>query len=115
MAPSTPRSGRSVVSSSRRSCRGSRRARHPHTEGRMRFDLEELQHAYRLDGVVFVEQALDEASLSLAQAAFEWSVAHPGPAAGRPFEGTDGEFYQDLCNPAAPRSPHYQRLLRETP
>src|SRR4051794_31174069 len=81
----------------------------------MQFDFEKLQHTYRLDGVVFLEQALDAASLALARAAFDWSVANPGPASGRPFEGTEGAFYQDLCNPAAPQSRHYQRLLTETP
>ena len=60
-----------------------------------------------------VEQLLDPAALALAEAAFDWSVANPGPAASRPFEGIDGAFYQDLCNPAAPWDEHYQVVLHE--
>ena len=41
-------------------------------------------------------------SLALAQAAFDWSLANPGPAGSRPFDGIEGAFYQDLGNPAAP-------------
>ncbi len=48
-------------------------------------------------------------------AAFDWSLAHPGPAASRPFDGIDGAFYQDLCNPAAAQSDAYDGVLRRTP
>jgi ectoine hydroxylase-related dioxygenase (phytanoyl-CoA dioxygenase family) len=79
------------------------------------FDFESLRQTYQTDGVVFLAQALDARALALAEAAFDWSVAHPGPASGRPFEGTQGAFYQDLCNPQAPTNEHYRRLLRESP
>jgi ectoine hydroxylase-related dioxygenase (phytanoyl-CoA dioxygenase family) len=81
----------------------------------MMFDFESLQQAYRQDGAVFLAQALDAHALSLARAAFDWSVGHPGPAASRPFEESQGAFYQDLCNPAAPQNDHYRRLFEETP
>jgi ectoine hydroxylase-related dioxygenase (phytanoyl-CoA dioxygenase family) len=61
---------------------------------------------------VHLPQALDAEVRGLAQAAFDWSIAHPGPAAGRPYAGTDGEFYQDLCNTEAWASPPYRQLLQ---
>ncbi|MDQ1425598.1 MAG: hypothetical protein QOD72_3096, partial [Acidimicrobiaceae bacterium] len=62
-----------------------------------------------------VPKLLDDDALALAEAAFQWSIDHPGPAASRPFEGIDGAFYQDLCNPAAPRDERYEALLRRSP
>jgi hypothetical protein len=81
----------------------------------MRGDLPELRRAYREDGAICVPGLLDPAALTLARAAFDWSVAHPGPAASHPFEGIDGAFYQDLCNPLAPWDEHYQAVLHDTP
>jgi hypothetical protein len=80
-----------------------------------RSDLAELRRAYRDDGAILVERLLDDRSLALAEAAFRWSLANPGPASSRPFEGIDGAFYQDLCNPAAPQNEHYQALLHGSP
>jgi ectoine hydroxylase-related dioxygenase (phytanoyl-CoA dioxygenase family) len=80
----------------------------------MPFDFESLRQAYHDDGVVFLGQALDADALRLAEAAFNWSVSHPGPAHGSPFEGTPGAFYQDLCNPDAPTNDQYRRLLAES-
>lgn len=40
----------------------------------------DLHEKFARDGVVFVEHALDDDALARAQAAFEWSVANPGPA-----------------------------------
>jgi ectoine hydroxylase-related dioxygenase (phytanoyl-CoA dioxygenase family) len=55
----------------------------------------------------------------MAEEAFDWSIAHPGPAASSLFAGADdaqsGRFYQDLCNPDAPDHPLYARLLRRSP
>ena len=78
-------------------------------------DLATHRDEFAHDGVTVVRELLDDDGLALAAAAFDWSLAHPGPAASRPFEGIDGAFYQDLCNPAAPRETTYERLLRETP
>jgi len=78
-------------------------------------DAAELRRAFHDDGAILVEQLLDPPALALAEAAFDWSLAHPGPAASRPFEGIDGAFYQDLCNPAAPWDDRYQALLRSSP
>ena len=78
-------------------------------------DLDALRRDCRRDGAVLVERLLDDRTLALAEDAFRWSLAHPGPAASRPFDGIDGAFYQDLCNPEAPRNEHYQALLRGSP
>ncbi len=53
------------------------------------------------DGVVFVREALDEYALVLAEHAFQWSLAHPGPGARDVLAGRPGAFYQDHANPAA--------------
>ena len=73
--------------------------------------VRELADQFRDDGVVCVRDALDSRSLALAQAAFDWSLAHPSPAANR-YGGGEGTFYQDLANPKAP--PAYRRLLEES-
>ena len=78
-------------------------------------DIADLRRAFRDDGAVLAQGLLDGDGLALAAAAFRWSLAHPGPAASRPFEGIDGSFYQDLCNPGAPRNEHYLALLHGTP
>jgi ectoine hydroxylase-related dioxygenase (phytanoyl-CoA dioxygenase family) len=74
-------------------------------------ELGELATALRDDGVVCVRGALDPASLALAQAAFDWSLAHPSPAANR-YAGGEGTFYQDLANPKAP--PAYRTLIHDS-
>jgi ectoine hydroxylase-related dioxygenase (phytanoyl-CoA dioxygenase family) len=78
-------------------------------------DISARRREFRDDGVTVIRDALDRDGVTLARAAFDWSLANPGPAASRPFDGIDGAFYQDLCNPAAPRSDAYERLLRGTP
>ncbi|MEZ5558093.1 MAG: phytanoyl-CoA dioxygenase family protein [Pseudomonadales bacterium] len=60
-----------------------------------------LQAAWRDDGVVCLRGVLSPETLNGARAAFDWSLAHPGPGAARlPSKGS-GTFYQDLANPAA--------------
>ena len=73
----------------------------------------ELREQYRNDGVVFLKDALDVNSMRLAQEAYEWSLAHPSPAATTIAQNTPGKFYQDLANPKA--LPAYERLLAESP
>ncbi len=77
-------------------------------------DIDSLRGAFREDGAIVVRDVLDTAGLALAEAAFRWSVDNPGPAASHPFEGIDGAFYQDLCNPDAPRNEQYAHLLHDT-
>ena len=71
-----------------------------------------LQQQYREDGVVCMRDVLDQQTLALATAAFDWTLAHPGPGAGGVMPGTAGTFYQDQANPDA--FPAYRELLRET-
>jgi ectoine hydroxylase-related dioxygenase (phytanoyl-CoA dioxygenase family) len=78
-------------------------------------DIPARRREFDDDGVTVLRGALDTDELALARAAFDWSLAHPGPAASRPFDGIDGSFYQDLCNPAAARSDAYDGVLRRTP
>ena len=58
-----------------------------------------LREAYARDGVVFLPRALDAAELADAEAAYAWSLAHPGPFASRIPQTTASTFYQDLYNP----------------
>jgi ectoine hydroxylase-related dioxygenase (phytanoyl-CoA dioxygenase family) len=78
-------------------------------------DIAARRREFHDDGVTVIRGALSRDGLALARAAFDWSIANPGPAASRPFDGIDGAFYQDLCNPAASRTPAYDHVLRATP
>ncbi|MBL6939156.1 MAG: hypothetical protein ISS15_03350 [Alphaproteobacteria bacterium] len=66
-------------------------------------DFDTLRKTYRDDGVVLLRGALDKAALADALAAYEWSLANPGPAASRIRQHGDALFYQDLYNRAAMR------------
>ncbi len=72
----------------------------------------EQRTEFRDDGVVCVRGAFDAGSLALAQSAFDWSLAHPSPAANR-YAGGEGTFYQDLANPQA--QPSYRRVIEDSP
>ena len=67
---------------------------------------------FRADGVVCLRGALDGARLNALQAAWEWSVDHPGPLASGLLQDTDSAF-QDLCNPGAMAA--YGTLVRRSP
>jgi len=73
--------------------------------------LSDLVSSLHDDGVVCVRNALDARSFELAQAAYEWSLAHPSPAANR-YAGGEGTFYQDLANPKA--APAYRALIEQS-
>jgi ectoine hydroxylase-related dioxygenase (phytanoyl-CoA dioxygenase family) len=66
-------------------------------------------------GVVHVPAALDDEALRSCRAAFEWSLAHPGPGASPLLPGTEGRSHQDLANPAARTAREYQAVLTGTP
>jgi ectoine hydroxylase-related dioxygenase (phytanoyl-CoA dioxygenase family) len=70
-----------------------------------------LGEALRVDGVVCVPGALDANALTLALAAYDWSLAHPSRAANT-YPGAEGTFYQDLANPRA--LPAYRQLLNDS-
>ena len=67
----------------------------------MRQPLAICAHQLREDGVVVLPQVLDAATLAEAERLFDWSIAHPSPAAYRFYKNTPGTFYQDLCHPEA--------------
>lgn len=60
---------------------------------------DQIRQAYARDGAVFLPGVLDAAALAQAQAAYDWSLAHPGPGATRFAQATDAVFYNDLYNP----------------
>jgi ectoine hydroxylase-related dioxygenase (phytanoyl-CoA dioxygenase family) len=79
------------------------------------------------DGLVHVPDALDADTLAATLACWEWSMAHPGPAAARLYTDElvraadtasaralprqeSGFFYQDIGNPAA--AEQYADLVR---
>lgn len=71
--------------------------------------VEAPRAAFLRDGVVLLRGALDAGALALAEQAFAWSLAHPGPGARPVLQGLPGAFYQDHANPAA--WPVYRPLL----
>ena len=90
--------------------------------------LDDLQEVFRREGVVYIPQALDAETLELAERAWHWSLAHPGPVAWqsgglkgmasapdgpdpslRAAAGAAGYFYQDAYNPEAQEA--YQELV----
>jgi len=76
-------------------------------------DLAAVRRAYREDGVVFLPRVLDSAALKDALAAYDWSVAHPGPAASKIRQHGDALFYQDLYNPGGNAA--YKPMLERSP
>jgi ectoine hydroxylase-related dioxygenase (phytanoyl-CoA dioxygenase family) len=72
-----------------------------------------LAAAYARDGVVHIPGALDAEALAAAQAAYAWSLAHPGPLASRIAQATDATFYQDLYNPECLTA--YRDMLERSP
>ncbi len=73
--------------------------------------IRNLSDEFRKNGVVCVRNAFDREALAMAQAAFDWSLANPSPAANR-YAGGEGTFYQDLANPKAPAA--YRTLLERS-
>jgi hypothetical protein len=70
------------------------------------------QARFREDGVVLAKGALDRRELAVAEAAFQWTIEHPGPGAGAVLAGRPGAFYQDHSNPSSHDA--YRALLDDT-
>jgi hypothetical protein len=79
----------------------------------MSYDWPALRAAYDQDGVVKLERALDKAQLDEALAAYEWSLANPGPGASKIKQATEATFYNDLFNPQALTG--YRAMLERSP
>jgi ectoine hydroxylase-related dioxygenase (phytanoyl-CoA dioxygenase family) len=58
-----------------------------------------LRRQYEDDGVVLLKDALPPAALAEALAAWQWSLANPGPGATRFPQRSEGTFLNDLYNP----------------
>lgn len=71
------------------------------------------RETYARDGVVHIPGALDARALTDAQAAYDWSLAHPGPLASNIRQATDAVFYQDLYNPDCLTG--YRAMLQASP
>ena len=67
----------------------------------MALDIKAAGEIYRRDGVVLLPRVLSPADLDAALAAYDWSLAHPGPGASKIRQKTDALFYQDLRKPGA--------------
>jgi hypothetical protein len=75
-------------------------------------ELPALREQFLEGGVVCVRGALDVHAMERAEAAFTWTLAHPGASAGEVLAGRPGAFYQDHGNPAAYDA--YHGLLHDT-
>ncbi|HEX4301816.1 MAG TPA: phytanoyl-CoA dioxygenase family protein [Rhizomicrobium sp.] len=76
-------------------------------------DLAAAGKTFRDDGVALLPGALDAAALADALAAYDWSLAHPGPAASKIRQHGDALFYQDLYNPGCVAA--YRSMLEASP
>src|SRR6185437_2117824 len=76
-------------------------------------DLANAREDYARDGVVKLPGALDRAALADALAAYEWSLANPGPGASTFAQATESTFYQDLYNPRVLDG--YRAMLERSP
>ena len=72
-----------------------------------------LQRQYEADGVVLLKDALDAPALDRARAAYEWSLANPGPGASRLPSKSEGVFFNDLFNPRCLEG--YREMLEASP
>jgi ectoine hydroxylase-related dioxygenase (phytanoyl-CoA dioxygenase family) len=79
----------------------------------MPLDFTAARDAYRRDGVVHLPAALDAAALADALAAYEWSLANPGPGATRFAQATASTFLNDLYNPRCLEG--YRAMLEASP
>src|SRR5580700_2457391 len=79
----------------------------------MSLDLAAACEAYARDGAVLIPGALDAKALAQAQAAYDWSLANPGPGATRFAQSTDSTFLNDLYNPRCLEG--YRPMLEASP
>jgi len=76
-------------------------------------DIAATRQAYDRDGVVLLRGALDASALAQAQAAYDWSLANPGPLATRFADTSEATFYNDLYNPGCKAA--YRPMLEASP
>lgn len=76
-------------------------------------DWAAARNAFARDGVVPLHGALAPDQLAAALAAWDWSLARPGPRASRIRQATEGTFYNDLFNPDCLTG--YREMLEASP
>ena len=79
----------------------------------MKLDWTAAAETLDRDGVVSLPGALDAQALAEAQAAWDWSLANPGPGATRFAQHSDAVFYNDLYNPNCLTG--YRAMLETSP
>ena len=81
----------------------------------MKIDWEKASDDFRRDGVVYLPQLLGPEDLASARAAYDWTMANPGPFGGNISALADegSTYYQDLCNPRS--FPMYGSMLEKSP
>ena len=72
-----------------------------------------LKTAFHTDGAIKVEGMLNDAMLAQCRACCDWSLDHPSRHAGKIFEGTRDEHYNDIAHPKA--LDVYEPMLRAAP
>ena len=75
--------------------------------------LAAVRAAYARDGAVHLPGVLNGETLAQALAAYDWSLANPGPGASTFAQATDATFYQDLYNPGCVAA--YRAMLESSP
>lgn len=79
----------------------------------MTLDITAARTAFMTDGAVLLPAVMDADALAHARAAYDWSLAHPGPGAKRFDQGDEAVFYNDLYNPRCLEG--YRDMLRASP
>ncbi len=79
----------------------------------MDLDLAAARRQFAEEGAVHLPAALDAPALADALAAYEWSLANPGPGAMKIPQRTDSVFYNDLYNPNCLKG--YRAMLEASP
>ena len=79
----------------------------------MTFDMTTAKQAYARDGAVQLPSALPPEALAQARAAYDWSLANPGPGATTFVQATPATFYNDLYNPRCLEG--YRAMLEASP
>ena len=72
-----------------------------------------LKRQYEDDGAVLLKGALDPTALAAAEAAYDWSLANPGPGATKFKQASDAVFLNDLYNPRCLEG--YRTMLQASP
>jgi ectoine hydroxylase-related dioxygenase (phytanoyl-CoA dioxygenase family) len=83
-------------------------------------DAADWARQFRETGLVYLPKLLTEEQVGLAEDAFNYAMAHPGPAAGtaasaKVDEARGEKFYTDISNAESWSSAEFERLLRDTP